>query len=132
MPLKKYIPSFVSRHTRHFTLYTLIGAFSAFCDWLLFVVLYAVFKTPVVNFISYAVGTLISFFLNARVNFQVFDKMGARLVNFLTIAAIGAVTSTTLIYLLTAINISPAIAKILTLPLVLILQYTLNRKFSFG
>lgn len=84
------------------------------------------------NIFGYASGTLISFFLNRRITFAVKDKVTHRLVMFFGVATIGFSASALMLWLLIDyIAIDARIAKLLTLPLVVILQFSLNRKITF-
>ena len=110
-----------------FVTYVFIGAIAVSCDFLSFVVLYAIFKTPYVNIASYLFGTFVSFILNATLNFKVYDKWHVRYIKLVVIAGFGSLWSTWLIKKLVIMKISAILAKILVLPLVLIYQYLLAK-----
>lgn len=118
---------------RQFVLYCVFGGLGVLSDYLAFLASLALgAPVYVANIIGYAVGTFVSFFLNRRLNFKVLDKVGRRLATFLGVAAIGLLTSTVLLWLLVEVlTVDPAIAKLLTLPVVVVLQFSLNRLITF-
>ncbi|MBF0332547.1 MAG: GtrA family protein [Alphaproteobacteria bacterium] len=81
---------------------------------------------------GYALGTLVSFFLNRVVTFGVRDRVGRRLALFFAVAGTGFAVSAGLLWLLVdAAGVGPALAKGATLPVVVALQFTLNRRITF-
>ena len=87
----------------------------------------------VANLLGYLSGTFISFFLNRKFTFGVRDKLAYRLAIFLGVAAIGFAASSLLLWLLVDILSADAkISKLLTLPAVLIIQFSLNRRITFN
>lgn len=84
------------------------------------------------NALGYLVGTLVSFTLNRHFTFGVRDRVAQRLTWFLTVAALGYLASAFCLWLLVEFaSIDERIAKILTLPVVVALQFTLNRLVTF-
>jgi len=84
------------------------------------------------NALGYASGTLLSFGLNAKFNFQVTDKLALRLLSFFSIAFLGWLTSAGLLHMLiNGHGCNPYLAKLATLVIVVLLQYNLNRLLSF-
>lgn len=84
------------------------------------------------NGLGYLGGTLVSFFLNRLVTFNVLDKAIKRMGVFLLVAGLGYTTSSTILWILIDfVMVDPKIAKIITLPVVVVLQFTLNRKITF-
>ena len=84
------------------------------------------------NFMGYASGTLISFFLNRAVTFAVKDQVLKRFFMFLGVAICGFICTTFLLWLFITIFYWDAkLSKLLTLPFVLVLQFTLNRLITF-
>jgi putative flippase GtrA len=84
------------------------------------------------NIFGYMSGTVVSFFLNRKITFDVRDKMVHRLAMFLGIAAIGFSVSALMLWLLVDfISVDAKIAKLFTLPVVVILQFSLNRRITF-
>ena len=107
------------------------------------------------NFLGYLSGTLISFFLNRKITFGVNDNMIRRLSIFIGVAVVGFLASSFLLWLMIDVisisaEISKAVtlpnylfknldaneadarlAKLLTLPIVVIIQFSLNRQITF-
>ena len=85
------------------------------------------------NLLGYLAGTLLSFALNRVLTFGMRDRVAQRLAMFLGVAAIGFGASAALLALLVDVfHVDPRIAKLLTLPMVVVLQFTLNRKLTFN
>lgn len=81
---------------------------------------------------GYLAGTLVSFVLNRKITFAMPDQIIRRLVLFLAVAATGYLASALLLWILVDLTrIDAVYAKVLTLPLVVILQFTLNRWITF-
>ena len=117
-----------------FLLYCLCGGAGVATD-------YAVFYLAVTsglwyqgaNGIGYLAGTLMSFALNRIVTFKMRDRVLQRLAMFLTIAGVGFAASALLLWaLVDHAGFDPRIAKLMTLPMVVLVQFSLNRRFSFN
>ena len=116
-----------------FLLYCLCGGIGVATD-------YAVFWLAVTgglwyqaaNALGYLAGTLASFALNRVVTFKQRDRVGQRLAMFLAVAGLGFAVSAALLWgLVDLAGLDARLAKLLTLPLVVVLQFSLNRRFSF-
>ena len=84
------------------------------------------------NAFGYVGGTLVSFSLNRVFTFDMRDRVLQRLLSFLSVAGVGFVSSAILLWALVDIShVDNMIAKLITLPMVLILQYSLNRIITF-
>lgn len=84
------------------------------------------------NLIGYASGTMLSFILNARFNFRVTDRIGQRLVCFFGVALVGLTISAGLLHWLVAdCGFNKYLSKLATLFVIMLVQYNLNRWFSF-
>ncbi len=85
------------------------------------------------NGLGYLAGTLLSFALNRVITFKMHDRVLQRLGLFLTVAGIGFAASALLLWLLVdVVHMDVRIAKLVTLPVVVLLQFSLNRRFSFN
>ena len=119
---------------RQFILYCIIGGSGVTLD---FSVYSLSLRSPAIgyqtaNALGYASGTLLSFFLNAHYNFKTRDRLSLRLAVFCTVAALGwLVSAGTLYVLVMRTGIDKYVAKVITLAVVVILQYNLNRLISF-
>jgi putative flippase GtrA len=115
-------------------LYGLIGISGAILDFVVYIILYKYIGiNPVIaSFLSVTVGITNNFILNSRHNFKVKDKLLYRFANFYTIGLMGAVLSSFLILILfDGFKLNALLAKLLTIPPVVLLQYFLNKKYSF-
>jgi putative flippase GtrA len=118
---------------QQFILYCLCGGTGVLSD-------YAVFWLSVngglwyqaANLLGYLAGTLVSFALNRIITFGKRDRVLQRLTMFLTVAAVGFGASALMLWVLVDLmQMDPRIAKLLTLPMVVVLQFTLNRRLTF-
>lgn len=118
---------------RSFVLYALCGGSGVVFDFCAFGLLTALgVNYQIANACGYLGGTLLSFSLNRRFTFQVFDETYRRLIKFLTVATVGFLTSWALIVLLVQkIGLAPIVAKAIVLGVVLILQFGLNSLWTF-
>jgi putative flippase GtrA len=119
---------------RQFLFYCLIGGCGTACTCLSYALLvkFAGMSYQLANAIGYAVGTAISFLLNARFNFRVSDKLGLRLIIFFSIAFAGWLVSAGLLYVLVGrCGLNAYYAYLIVIIAVVLLQYNLNRLISF-
>ncbi len=116
-----------------FLLYCLCGGTGVLSD-------YAIFRLALglgagyqgANAIGYLSGTLVSFVLNRKITFGVRDQVSRRLALFLGVAGLGYLVSAALMWLFVErFIIDERVAKILTLPVVVVLQFSLNRWITF-
>jgi len=119
---------------RQFLLYCLCGGLGVSSD-------YAVFYVAVTaglwyqgaNLLGYVAGTLVSFALNRVLTFGMRDRVMQRLAMFLGVASVGFGASALMLWLLVQqLHVDPRLAKLLTLPMVVVLQFTLNRRLTFN
>lgn len=121
-----------NRH-RQLILYGLIGGGSATLDLLAFLVLYnAANLAPVLaTVISTSLGITSSFLGNAFFNFRVTDKLRHRFALFYAIGLAGLLLSAAIIYLLhDLLHLNANLAKLISIPLVVLAQYILNSRLS--
>lgn len=117
-----------------FIKYVLIGGFSASVDVtafyfmrLLLIPLYAA------NFLGTNLGISISFLLNARFNFKKTNKMALRGVKFFCVGYLGILLSTLLLYIgVDILGIPELLIKIGSVFFIAVVQFTLNKLFSFN
>ncbi len=88
------------------------------------------------NSISISIAMLLSFGLNSWFNFGTKDKIGTRFLSFAAVTFIGYLVSQAVLFGTVealADNVNAAnIGKVIGLPLVFIVQYILNKKFTFS
>lgn len=118
----------------HFYLYCLCGVISVAVDYLIyyFSVTSGVWYQTA-NFLGYICGTLVSFFLNRKITFATYDKLPIRLMIFFGVAMIGlAISSLILLVTIDSFLLDERLAKILTFPFVVVIQFSLNRLITFN
>ncbi|WP_084103289.1 GtrA family protein [Demequina sp. NBRC 110056] len=120
---------------RRFLLYVLIGGGAVVID----VGLYALLAGPagwhplVANTTSTFLGMAFSFTANSLLNFKVTDRIVARFLSFMLVGGVGFVVSTLMLaVLIDGFGVDALVAKAATLPVVLLLQFTLNKRVTFA
>lgn len=129
---KRKLPFGISRE---FVLYGFIGLSGALLDFILYLFFYHTLAIPpgIASFISVSFGILNNFILNSRFNFKIKDHPFFRFLSFYTIGVAGAVLSAIIIIVLfNGLGLSAAVAKLITIVPVVILQFFLNKRFSFN
>lgn len=116
-----------------FILYCLCGGLGVTTDYAVY---YLTFSHGLwyqgANGLGYVAGTLVSFTLNRIFTFAMRDRVWQRLALFLCIAAVGFGASALMLWVLVQqFGMDARIAKLLTLPMVVVLQFSLNRRFTF-
>ena len=85
------------------------------------------------NALGYLLGTVMSFILNRKITFGVSDKVLLRLAIFLCVALFGfSMSAIMLWFLINFYFVSEQIAKLFTLPVVMALQFFLNKQLTFN
>jgi putative flippase GtrA len=117
-----------------FFLYCLCGGIGVSTDYAVYYVSYSGgLWYQGANALGYLAGTLMSFALNRVFTFGMRDRVLARLALFLAVAAVGFCASALLLWtLVQSLHIDPRIAKLITLPMVVVLQFSLNRRITFN
>lgn len=119
---------------RQFLLYIAIGGCGSLITYACYALLVQVFHVhyQIANAVGYGLGTLFSFAMNARYNFQTKDKLLLRLVSFLIVALIGGAVAAGILALLVGhFKMHPLIGYVIALMAVPLIQYNLNRLISF-
>lgn len=113
--------------------YFVIGCVASAIDVLLFLVLYNLAGTSALlaHSISVPTSVLFSFFVNTRHNFKTTDYVALRLISFITVCAVGYGTGYAIIYGAQVVGLDANIGKILSLPVVFVVQYLLNSRITF-
>jgi putative flippase GtrA len=116
-----------------FFFYCLCGGIGVFTDLTIYLIfLNFDFSYQSANIFGYFMGTCVSFILNRKLTFQVSDQILKRFVTFFGVAVIGFLVSGLMLWLLIDIfKFNQGVAKFIVLPLVLIVQYFLNRRVTF-
>lgn len=116
-----------------FFLYCLCGGVGVTTDYAVFyAALAGGFWYQYANGLGYLAGTLVSFSLNRIFTFAMRDRVLQRLAMFLVVAGLGFATSALLLWLLVDVaGLDARVAKLITLPVVVVLQFSLNRRLTF-
>lgn len=124
------------RLARQLVSYGVLGGLGAVCDFGAYtglVHLTPLSRFPVVaNIISVLVGIFVSFMLNSRITFKARDHSMQRAARFFTVGLSGLGLSSGLLAVLThGAGMDPVIAKLITVPPVVLFQFLANRHWSF-
>ncbi len=118
----------------HLFLYGIIGVFSSGLDFLIYsfltevVDLYYLFS----NVISVCAGILTSFTLNRLYNFKVKDKAKRRFLIFFSVGLLGLFFSSLILYFcIQFMHLNEMLSKLLSIVLVVFVQFLLNKKITF-
>lgn len=114
--------------------YAIIGGLSASIDFIIFSILSNKLHIDyiIANIISVHCGIICSFILNRQYNFKIKDKTLKRFIAFYFIGILGLGVSTSLLYLLVDISDwNKIVAKLLTIVVVALLQFILNKTITF-
>lgn len=117
-----------------FILYGIIGCFSSSLDFLLYTLFVSVLHWHYIlsNCISVLVGITTSFILNRKYNFKVTDDTQRRFAIFLTVGLAGMMLSNFILYIcIEIIQLNPLLSKILSIILVVFLQFLTNKYITF-
>ncbi|MDN0195329.1 GtrA family protein [Streptomyces sp. S.PNR 29] len=115
--------------------YTLIGGSGVALDLLLFLLLHnsAGLDEQIANAVSTTLGITNNFVLNALFTFERRDRIVLRFLRFYAVGLTGiALTNLLFLVFTDSLGIDADLVKAGSLPLVLALQFVLNRKWSFA
>lgn len=121
--------------SRNFILYGLIGVSGVLLDLISFYVLEHHFDVnyQLANWISASLGITNNFLLNAFINFRKVDQLFKRYLKFYAVGLFGLAVMAAFLYVLVEqFGWDAFISKLSTVIIVFLLQYGLNKKFSFG
>lgn len=127
------ISRILKRH-KNFVIYCIIGVSGVTLDFTVFYLLNLLpgMHYQFANFISVSCGITNNFILNAFFNFKTRDKLLLRFLQFYAVGVVGIIISSFLLNLfIEIIGLKILITKLLIIFIVTIVQYTLNRTFSF-
>lgn len=124
----------MKKPSRQFVLYAIIGMSGVTLDIVLFMVLFNMFhiNEQVATFISISAAITNNFLLNTYLNFKVKDHLLSRYARFYMVGLTGiALTSLLFLIFMNGLGVDANIVKIASLVPVLLLQYSLNKRWSF-
>lgn len=117
-----------------FIKYCAIGCTGAFLDFICYTLLIKFFNFHylIANILSVTVGITNNFFLNAFFNFKVTNKLFKRFISFFLIGLFGLSISEGLLYvLIDKYFIDEIIAKVITIFVITLIQFFLNKLITF-
>lgn len=115
---------------RQFSVYVIVGLTCFFLELGLFKALTPVIGVYSGNYIAIFLASLFSFLVNSHFNFKVTNDALKRYVKFFVVIQLGTLLSDLeLVYLLR--YFSSIEAKVLSMPLVVVFQFSLNKKWVF-
>ena len=134
MQTKNKIFAFLKEH-EILVKYCIIGVIGVTVDFVIFYILTKKLDVyyQLANVIGVSCGITNNFFLNSFYNFKVNDHLFNRFIKFYSIGLLGLfVTALVLFILVEQFNIGIITSKVATIFIVTIIQFNLNRIFSFG
>ncbi|KUN84753.1 dolichyl-phosphate beta-D-mannosyltransferase [Streptomyces griseoruber] len=120
---------------RQLVRYTLIGGSGVTLDLVVFLLLHnwAGMDEQIANAISTTLAITNNFVLNARFTFERRDRLFVRFLRFYAVGLTGiALTDLLFLALTDGLGINANLVKVGSMPLVLALQFVLNKKWSFA
>ena len=120
---------------RSFVLYQLIGVSGVLLDLVLFLGLYNALGVheQLATVLSTSAGITNNFLLNSYLNFRRRDGMLRRFARFYTVGLVGiALVAALLVVFHTWMGVDANIVKVASMPVVAVLQFFLNKRWSFG
>ncbi|GAA3973974.1 MULTISPECIES: GtrA family protein [Streptomyces] len=128
-------PEKQNRTLRQLVSYTLIGGSGVALDFVVFLLLHNLtgMDEQLANALSTTLGIANNFVLNALFTFERRDRIVLRFLRFYAVGLTGIVLTNLLFLVFTdGLGIDANLVKAGSLPLVLALQFVLNRKWSFA
>lgn len=115
--------------------YVVIGGTAFLIDIGLFALLAVVAGLPALlaNTVSVCISVVFSYLVNAFANFRVRDRMLVRFMSFAVVSGIGFLISTAMLWpLVELLHLDPLLSKVITVPVVVAVQFLLNKRITFG
>jgi|APSaa5957512535_1039671.scaffolds.fasta_scaffold21134_4 putative flippase GtrA len=116
-----------------FIKYLIFGGVGVLVDYSIFYILvdYSL-HYQFANASGYLFGTIVSFLFNRKLTFNVIDRVAYRFMLFVGVAAIGYLLSATILFFLVDFfSMDAKFVKLITLPIVAIFQFILNKNVTF-
>lgn len=123
------------RPSRALVLYGIIGVSGVTLDYLVFLLLFnsSGLHEQLANAISTSIGIANNFALNAWLNFRTTDRLLIRFARFYSVGLAGMALTFLLLHLGSGMfGLNPNLVKAAAIPLVVVLQYLINKRWSFG
>jgi len=118
---------------RNILMYGAIGVSAMVVDVAFFMLFFNVFElSPIAStFISVTIAMFYAFTLNAVFNFKTSDFLHARFFSYAVVSGFGMLASAGIIQVLVYMDVDANIAKVLSLPPIVVLQYLFNKTVTF-
>ncbi|WP_165063287.1 GtrA family protein [Marisediminicola senii] len=120
---------------RRFLIYGIIGGGAVVIDVALFWAFthYTDLGTVPANALSTGIALVYSFLTNTFFNFKVRSRLWLRFLSFAIVSGFGFVVSSLMLYVLAdRMGFDPILIKVLSLPVVLVVQFFLNSRITFA
>ncbi len=130
----KYLGHKLFQAHKKVVIYFVFGSTAALVDLVIYLILYNIFNIEAVisTIISISLATIVGFVLNALINFKVEDKMLLRFASYSATSGIGMAISSLMLYVLHDLEgLDGNIIKIISLPIIFLVQYFINSRISF-
>ena len=114
--------------------YAIIGLSGVTIDFIIYALLvkFAHFSPVIASIVSVSIAILNNFLWNALLNFKKKDRILRRFIKFYLTGCTGLVLTVIIVFVLhNLIGLGPMLAKIISIPPVVALQFILNKKFTF-
>ena len=115
-------------------LYFFIGVSAAALDYIIFLFLFNILELSSVLSTALSIGTVTvyAFVLNVHYNFKVKDRLFLRFISYSAVSFAGMLFSMGFLYVLNVrFGFNGNVVKLLSLPIIFVLQYSLNKAISF-
>lgn len=126
--------SLIEKH-HHLIKYFFIGVSAAVIDVLIYYFVYnkLQFNATLSTVISVGISTIYGFLMNVRFNFKTQGRVKMRFALYASVSFTGLVASALLLFVFAdTLGFNGNIIKILSLPFIFVLQYSLNKIFTFS
>ena len=125
----------IEREAKYASVYLIIGLIAMAIDVGLYFFLYGKLgMRPIpATVISVAIAIVFGFLANQKNNFKIKDNIWKRFISYASINSVGLVLSVVFIYVFNTIfNFDAGIVKLVSLVIIVAMQYLLNRIISFN
>ena len=130
----KWLQHRLFQEYKQVVMYFVFGSTAALVDLISYLLLFNFFDVSAIvsNIISISLATIIGFILNALINFKVRDRLLLRFVSYSATSAIGMAISSLMLYIFYNLQgFDGNIIKIISLPIIFLVQYLINSRISF-
>ncbi len=130
----KYLQHNLLQKHKKVVLYFIFGCTAAAVDLFVYLFLFNVMHVAAVTstVISISLATIIGFVLNALINFQVSNRLLLRFFSYAAVSGVGMLISSVMLYVFHELQgFDGNIIKIISLPIIFLVQYFLNSRISF-